>query len=151
MNLEQVRANRSHITDLAESIFKEKNKEYASDQDRDALGNFHKAAAEYGIHPQLVLGIFMDKHLACLRAHIAARAAGIVPKSSEPLQSRIADAINYLHFLYALEQEAVSNFNQKIERFKEAAYADSRPLQSNEQVVDGVVLSTLHNLGADDV
>lgn len=141
MKLGQVIANREFITDLAYSIFTGKNKEYASDPDRDALGNFHKAAAEYGIHPQLVLGIFMDKHLASIRAHIAARAAGELPKSSEPFQSRIADAINYLHFLYSLEKEEITASLPPLRvQFPDVDVSGSRG-----------ELMPLHNVGADDV
>lgn len=104
MHLNELVAQREKILNLADTIFLEKNKEYA-DQDKEALDNFHKAAAQYGVHPQLVLGIFMDKHLASIRSHIAARAAGKVPGSTEPFENRIADAINYLLFLWALEVE----------------------------------------------
>lgn len=104
MELKELVALRVQIKNLADTIFTEKNIEYA-DQAIDALDNFHKAGAQYKVHPQLVLGIFMDKHLASIRSHIAARAAGEVPGSTEPFQNRIADAINYLLFLYALEVE----------------------------------------------
>lgn len=102
MQLGELITQREKIKELADCIFIKKNKEYA-DQDKDALDNFHKAAAQYGVDPQLVLGIFMDKHLASIRSHIAARAKGEVPGSTEPFENRIADAINYLLFLWALE------------------------------------------------
>lgn len=101
MKLSQMIEERDRIQVLAQRIFTEKNKEYAAKG--DALDNFHKAAAQYKVHPQLVLGIFMDKHLASIRSHIASRAAGEVPGSTEPFENRIADAINYLLFLWALE------------------------------------------------
>jgi hypothetical protein len=88
---------------LAEHIRLSKNKEYSSEA--DALANFKKASAEYGVDPQVVLGIFMDKHLASIRTHIHVRQLGLEPKGTEPFRERIADAINYLLFLDALEYE----------------------------------------------
>ena len=88
---------------LAQNIRHSKNKEYSSEA--DALANFKKASAEYGVDPQVVLGIFMDKHLASIRTHIHIRQLGLEPKGTEPFRERIADAINYLLFLDALECE----------------------------------------------
>ena len=88
---------------LAEHIRLSKNKEYSSEE--DALANFKQAGKEYAADPQVVLGIFMDKHLASIRTHIRLRQKKLNPAGTEPFRERIADAINYLLFLDALECE----------------------------------------------
>ena len=92
---------------LAEKIRLSKNAEYSSKA--DALANFKKAGEEYAADPQVVLGIFMDKHLASIRTHIRLRQKKLNPAGTEPFRERIADAINYLLFLDALEQEFLAS------------------------------------------
>lgn len=87
------------------ALLTRKNADYAPTH--DAVGNFKEAAAELGATSYQVLGVHLNKHLAAIKAFI--RNNGQL--EDEPIESRIADAINYLTFLRAL----------KIERDEEAA------------------------------
>ena len=99
---ELARVNKEML-DLAQSIRLRKNAEYSTEE--DALANFKNAGKEYAANPQVVLGIFMDKHLASLRTHIRFRQNRETLNATEPFRERVADAINYLLFLDALEQD----------------------------------------------
>lgn len=103
MNYKELKENMDMILTMAESIRTDKNKEYSDG--KDALANFKEAGNSYDVHPEVALGIFMDKHLASIRSHIKSVKLGKEPQSSEPFAARIADGINYLLFLYCLEVE----------------------------------------------
>jgi hypothetical protein len=64
--------------------------------DRGRLFNFYKNSESLGISPFLVLGVYMNKHLDAINTFIA---KGGLKTESEPVETRIYDAINYLLLL----------------------------------------------------
>ena len=81
-------------------IMVSKGKEYTVSSD-DKLENFKTGAKVYGVDPKVVLGIFMDKHMASIRNYIKTG----VEASTEPIEGRIMDARNYLALLRGLITE----------------------------------------------
>lgn len=79
-----------------------KGKDYAGDQ--DALSNFKGVARRLGLSKYQVWGVYFLKHIMSITNSIIAN-----PKNpqveSEPLESRITDAINYLVLFEALLKE----------------------------------------------
>jgi hypothetical protein len=80
-------------------IFATKGTEYTGGN-ADALYNFKKIGQEYGVEPELVCSIYLEKHLAAIRYAMQN------PVLSEPLLGRIVDACTYLVLLYGLWLEA---------------------------------------------
>lgn len=76
-----------------------KGEEYSHDADQ--LANFRRGAANYGVREEIVLGIYLMKHIDAINSYIA---LGYV--SSEPIESRIDDAILYLLLLKAMERDS---------------------------------------------
>lgn len=75
-----------------------KGKDYAGDE--DALRNFKEAAAELGLTPEKVLGVYLHKHYSAIRTYIETGAV-----SSEGIEGRIDDARLYLALLEGLVVE----------------------------------------------
>lgn len=128
---------------LAEDIRTRKNKEYSSET--DALANFKEAGKEYAAHPQVVLGIFMDKHLASIRTHIRCRQKDTQMPFTEPFRERIADAINYLLFLDALEfeyQDVTGSAIQKLTVSAGDVVHRNTELSPTEQASDNLLVNT---------
>jgi len=75
-----------------------KGHDYAGED--DALRNFKEQAAEYGLTPEQVWGVFFGKHLKAIQTFVR---EGDV--ASEPIEGRIHDAILYLFLLLGLNQE----------------------------------------------
>lgn len=67
----------------------------------DKLINFKSTGESLGVTPLQVAGIFLRKQLDPIYKYIK---GGTL--ESEPIQSRIADSINYLILFYALIKEA---------------------------------------------
>ena len=82
---------------MANDILMGKGKEYASDFDR--LANFKDIGKKFAIDPRVVLWVYLEKHLRSLNSSI------VTGKASVESHTRIADCINYLKLLYALEYE----------------------------------------------
>jgi hypothetical protein len=78
--------------------------EYAGNGDR--LANFHRGAKLTGCTPKQVLMIYLSKHYDSLATYIKTEAEGEVRKSSEPIEGRIDDLINYCLLLKALVAES---------------------------------------------
>jgi hypothetical protein len=106
---------RSHQRELA--LNNTKGKDYAGDE--DALRNFKEAAAELGLTPEQVLGVYLHKHYAAIRSYIE---NGSV--ASEPIQGRIDDARLYLALLQGLVEESGP---KKRGRKAKAVTADPEP------------------------
>jgi hypothetical protein len=75
-----------------------KGREYASDE--DSLNNF-KRGDEIGVEPLQLAWIFTNKHLSSVKSFIKHGKEF----SSEPIEGRILDAMNYLFLIYCLVQE----------------------------------------------
>lgn len=81
----------------AKAILISKGKEYADNEDR--LANFKDIARDLGITSEQVCLTYLEKHMRAIKN---CSRAGRVSKESE---TRIADCINYLCFLQALQIE----------------------------------------------
>jgi len=64
----------------------------------DVLHHFKETAKSFGITPMQVCGIFMKKHFDAIFNYI--KTGG--KSESEPIDTRLQDAINYLTFMKAL-------------------------------------------------
>jgi len=98
--------NRAELHSVIENAFNSiialndtKGREYATDD--DALANFKNRAAQMGITPLQVWGIFYGKHSDAIYAFI--RNGKVL---SEPIEGRIDDAILYLILLKGLVAES---------------------------------------------
>ena len=78
-----------------EELSATKGKEYAAGSDR--LENFKTNGLVFGVPPESVCGIFMDKHYRAIQSFIR---TGVV--YSEPIEGRIDDCILYLLLLKGL-------------------------------------------------
>ena len=78
------------------------------------LKSFYDSAEDVGIEPFQVLYVLLNKHLSAIRSFLK---RGQV--ESEPIESRIVDAINYLFLLYKMIQ---------VQRRKEAAPPGQHPV-----------------------
>lgn len=67
----------------------------------DVLHHFKETAKSFGIEPMQVCGIFMKKHFDAIFNFI--KTGG--KSESEPIETRLQDAINYLTFMRALVEE----------------------------------------------
>lgn len=65
--------------------------------DEGRLKNFYSGAERLGISPMQVLATYMYKHWSAIETYVA---KGKV--ESEPIEERIADAVNYLLLLHKL-------------------------------------------------
>jgi len=94
----------SSLLDEARSTLDSKNRDYSRGED-DALSQFRQFAEAAGVDPKVVWSVFFNKHLSAIMRHVR---DGKV--ESEPIRSRLIDAIVYL-VLYAglTEQEANAN------------------------------------------
>lgn len=63
----------------------------------DVNRNFKDGAVRLGMKPEQILGVYLDKHLDAIHTFIK---DGEV--KSEPIRTRIVDAINYLLILHSL-------------------------------------------------
>lgn len=76
-----------------------KGPEYSGTSDR--LRNFKEQAADYGVSPLVVCGIFKKKHEQAIASFIRGEYRG-----SEPIRGRIVDAIVYNALLLGLIEES---------------------------------------------
>jgi hypothetical protein len=92
--------NTQDLDQLVQSTFAEINRllvvkggEYANSEDR--LANFKRGAALTGATPLQVLFIYMSKHYDAVASFVQSSAKGQVRPSSEPIEGRLDDLINY--------------------------------------------------------
>ena len=85
------------LNDYSFDIMQNKRPEYTN-EDLDVLHNFKETAERLGISELRVWGVFFEKHLQSIMAHM--KNANL--KKSEPIHSRFADVINYCYLGYAL-------------------------------------------------
>lgn len=81
--------------------------EYAESADR--LSNFKIEAAQFGVKPMTVLGIYMNKHITLVRKAMKAIEDGTFDKlqanMSEPIEGRFRDIIVYSLIAIAMLEE----------------------------------------------
>lgn len=95
-----------------------KGQEYSGSEDKFA--NFKRLAKKYNVPPEEICGIYMTKHLDSIDSFIRQRRAGksvreIEAGLSEPISSRIADAVNYLFILKGIIDEERDREDKGIE------------------------------------
>ena len=88
---------REKILEICKNIMKQKQPEYTNGDD-DILYNFKQIADVMKVPAEQVWATYFFKHVQAIMSH--ASQPDLVP--AEPLQSRFADAINYLFLGYAL-------------------------------------------------
>lgn len=97
------------------SVLKEltrgKGEEYSRSEDQ--LANFKRQAQELGVSPEVILFVYLNKHLDSIKNYVNSTSGrvktGPLPTLSEPITSRIDDAVLYLILLKAMcveKQEA---------------------------------------------
>ena len=100
----------NELLNLAHEIEIAKRPSYTQDSD-DVLANFKKAAELSGCTPMQVWGAYFYKHVAAILSY--AKDPDI--PQAEPLDSRFADAINYLKLgFHMMKQHQIEqDFNQQ--------------------------------------
>lgn len=86
------------------AIFQAKNEDYADRDGGNVLAQFDPLAGLLGVSPEMVLMIFLEKHLDATRAYCR---HGTV--ASEPITGRIQDARVYLALLRAVVERRESD------------------------------------------
>lgn len=99
MNKEDFEKLRDEIFDKCQKLTKKKGEDYTKGN-IDVLSNF-KEGDFLGLNPYQTLGVYMKKHIDAIYNYI--KTAG--EHESEPIDTRIQDAINYLIFLKALIED----------------------------------------------
>ena len=97
MNKKDFQETRKYILDKAQDIMDAKQPEYTN-KSMDVLYNFISTAKSIGIEPMEVWAVFFNKHVQAILSH----AGDSNMKQAEPIESRYADAINYLFLGFAL-------------------------------------------------
>jgi len=102
MNSEQYNLVTQRLTELRDSIVTAKRPEY-TEANPDVLHNFKTVAKELGITPMQVWYVYFRKHITSISRYCTNPDASL----AEPIEGRIADAMNYLELLNALRNENV--------------------------------------------
>jgi|TARA_R110001606_G_scaffold289416_1_gene437425 hypothetical protein len=97
MTKQEFQETRKYILEKAQDIMDAKQPEYTN-KSIDVLYNFISTAKSIGIEPMEVWAVFFNKHVQAILSH----AGDPNMKQAEPIESRYADAINYLFLGFAL-------------------------------------------------
>jgi hypothetical protein len=100
MNQQEYLKLRKELIDLAQKIMDDKQPEYTNNN-VDVLHNFKSSAKRIGIDPLQVWATFLDKHIQAIFSH----ASNPNMIKAEPIETRYADALNYLILGMALVVE----------------------------------------------
>lgn len=95
MTLVEFRELQAEIQGEIENIMLTKGREYP--KGRDQLENFKSTGTRLFLRPETVLYVFLDKHIRSIEHYCVYQST-----FSEPIESRILDAIVYLHLLRGL-------------------------------------------------
>src|SRR5882757_1783035 len=87
------------LDDLCNDITTAKRSEYI-ESSPDVLANFYFIANEMNLSTYQVLYVYLRKHFSSIATFCRTNEA-----NSEPIERRIADAINFLRLLYALIED----------------------------------------------
>ena len=93
---------RKYILDNCQEIMNAKQPEYTN-RNADVLHNFKTTAENLGLRPQEVWAVFFYKHVQAILSH----ANNPDMHAAEPIESRYADAINYLFLGFAMHIETM--------------------------------------------
>jgi hypothetical protein len=104
-------------------VLRTKGREYTGGS-KDALSNFKDISRATGVPPVTVAYTFLFKHLASIASYVKDRNSAEPPELSEPIESRLGDAINYLLIIGALIDEERRDGTERIEV---TAYGDAEP------------------------
>ena len=88
---------RQYILDKAQDIMDAKQPEYTN-KSIDVLNNFKQTAKSLNTTPFIVWGTFFNKHIQAILSH----AGDPNMHQAEPIDSRYADALNYLFLGFAM-------------------------------------------------
>ena len=100
MNSNEYKKHARQLKKDAYRIMSAKQPEYTNNN-TDVLHNFKSTAKRLGTDPMTVWSVFFDKHIQAIQSH----AANPDMPQAEPIESRYADAMNYLQLGYALMKE----------------------------------------------
>lgn len=103
MNGKDFNALVSATFSAAEGLLVVKGGEYAGSEDR--LANFKRGAALTGATPLQVAFIYASKHYDGIASFVRTAAEGTARPSSEPIEGRFDDLINYCILMKALVME----------------------------------------------
>ena len=103
MNQKEFIETKKYILEKALDIMNAKQPEYTN-KSIDILHNFKSTAESIGITPIEVWAVFFNKHIQAILSH----AGDPYMHQAEPIDSRYADAINYLFLGFAMLVEEQS-------------------------------------------
>ena len=110
MNSKEVLSVIDETFESIQNIFSSKGREYANDE-KDQLMNFKRQGTELGVPPELILNVYLSKHIDSVRNFIKVLNAEGFDKAvanleqSEPIDGRINDIILYSFLLKCLISE----------------------------------------------
>lgn len=84
-------------------LTRSKGEEYSRSDDQ--LANFKRNAADLGMTPEQVWSVYFNKHIDSIKSYIAQLSKTKNPAMSEPIESRVSDAILYLLLFKAMLNE----------------------------------------------
>lgn len=96
--------NKEKLLDLANEIMSKKQPEYTNDNE-NVFQNFISTAENLNLQPMEVWAVFFHKHVQSILSH----AHNPDMNQAEPIETRYADAINYLFLGYAMIIESKKN------------------------------------------
>ena len=97
MNQKEFQETKKYILEKAQNIMDAKQPEYTN-KSIDVLNNFKQTAKSIGIQPMEVWAVFFNKHIQAILSH----SGDPNMKQAEPIDSRYADALNYLFLGFSL-------------------------------------------------
>jgi uncharacterized protein YifE (UPF0438 family) len=97
MNQKEFLQTKKFILDKAQDIMDAKQPEYTN-KSIDVLNNFKQTAKVIGIEPMEVWAVFFNKHIQAILSH----SGDPNMHQAEPIDSRYADALNYLFLGFAM-------------------------------------------------
>lgn len=100
MTKQEFEETKKYLLDICQQIMDAKQPEYTQ-KNLDILHNFKCSAKFINIEPMEVWAVFFNKHIQSILAH----AGDPTMHQAEPLETRYADAINYLLLGFSLLQD----------------------------------------------
>ena len=97
MNQKEFQETKKYILEKALDIMDAKQPEYTN-KSIDVLNNFKSTAKSIGIQPMEVWAVFFNKHIQAILSH----SGDPNMHQAEPIDSRYADALNYLFLGFAM-------------------------------------------------